>query len=151
MLTNQSIKVISLITWVVSIIIAVCLFLFATFCKNDYVVLKDESIVGVATLLGTFGFTMTGFIAAIGAYIISVSDKKSFLKWRQQGYIYIFYHIYGQSIIFLLMTFLLCMLAIITPQNLASTILKCGLYLLLLNILHIILITVITIGQMQKN
>lgn len=150
MLTNRTIKVINIITWVVSTLIAVVLFSIAIFCNTQYVVIKDESIVGIATLLGTFGFTMTGFIAAIGAYIISVSDKESFLKWRQQGYIYIFYHIYGQSIVFLLMTFLLCMIAIITPLYLASIILKCGLYLLFLNIIHIILMTVITLGQMQK-
>lgn len=37
------------------------------------------------------------------------------------------------------------------PFNVALTILKCGLYILILNIIHIILITVITLGQMQKN
>ncbi|KEM08279.1 putative membrane protein [Escherichia coli 6-319-05_S1_C1] len=36
------------------------------------------------------------------------------------------------------------------PFNVALTILKCGLYILILNIIHIILITVITLGQMQK-
>ena len=66
--------VINIITWVVSTLIAVVLFSIAIFCNTQYVVIKDESIVGIATLLGTFGFTMTGFIAAIGAYIISVSD-----------------------------------------------------------------------------
>lgn len=150
MLTNQTIKRVNLITWGVSILIAIILFSLAVLCNNQYIEITQGSVIGIATLLGTFSFTMTGFIAAIGAYIISVSDRQSFLKWKQQGYIYIFYHMYGQSIIFLLLSFLLCMVAIITPFNLAIAILKCGIYLLLLNILHIILMTVITLGQMQK-
>ncbi|ASM24320.1 hypothetical protein BVG89_23880 [Serratia marcescens] len=150
MLTNQTIEKINLITWGVSILIAIILSSLAVFCNNQYIEIKQESVIGIATLLGTFSFTMTGFIAAIGAYIISISDKQSFLKWRQRGYIYVFYHIYGQSIIFLLLSFLLCMIAIITPFHLSIDILKCGIYLLLLNILHIILMTVITLGQMQK-
>ncbi|EKD6407779.1 TPA: hypothetical protein N6790_000837 [Escherichia coli] len=150
MLTNQAIVKINIATWGVSILTAVIFTLIAVFCENQYIEIEPEGIIGIATLLGTFSFTMTGFIAAIGAYIISVSDKTSFLKWRQQGYINIFYHLYGQSIVFLLVTFLLCMVAIIMPFNVALTILKCGLYIIILNIIHIILITVITLGQMQK-
>ncbi|MFJ5348881.1 hypothetical protein BV924_00925 [Pectobacterium odoriferum] len=150
MLTNQAIKITNLITWGVSIFISIFLSSLAIWCDNQYIEIKQENIIGIATLLGTFSFTMTGFIAAIGAYIISVSDKKSFLKWKQKGYIYIFYHIYGQSIVFLLISFLTCMAAIITPFYLGLTILKCGVYLLILNIMHIILMTIITLGQMQK-
>lgn len=101
MLTNQAIVKINIATWGVSILTAVIFTLIAVFCENQYIEIKPEGIIGIATLLGTFSFTMTGFIAAIGAYIISVSDKTSFLKWRQQGYINIFYHLYGQSIVFI--------------------------------------------------
>lgn len=101
MLTNQAIVIINLATWGVSILIAVVFSLIAVFCENQYIEIKPEGIIGIATLLGTFSFTMTGFIAAIGAYIISVSDKTSFLRWRQQGYINIFYHIWAEHCFFI--------------------------------------------------
>lgn len=151
MLTNTQIKVTNIITWVVSILLAVILVCSAIFSKSNFIIINETNITGAATLLGTFDFTMTGFIAAVGAYIISLTEKTSFLKWKQKGYVFVFYHFYAQSIIFLLISFILCMLSLVTTSSTALMILKYAVYLLPLNILHIILITVITLKQMQKD
>ncbi|NYB29296.1 hypothetical protein [Pantoea agglomerans] len=151
MLTSKTIEWANIITWMISILIASLLFCISIFFNNKLIVIDNNKIIGAATLLGTFSFTMTGFVAAIGAYIISISEKASFLKWKRGGYIYIFYHIYAQTIIFLLASFVLCMLSLITADALALTIIKLGLYLLPLNLLHIVAITIITLKQMQKS
>ncbi|WP_219079331.1 hypothetical protein [Vibrio parahaemolyticus] len=62
----------------------------------------------IPTMLGivtTFSITMTGFIAAIGAYLLSVSRNPTFSEWRNNGYLSVFFNLYGAAIIFLLATF----------------------------------------------
>ncbi|HGJ4739063.1 TPA: hypothetical protein ACJGQB_001359, partial [Salmonella enterica subsp. enterica serovar 1,4,[5],12:b:-] len=97
-----------------------------------------------------FDFTMTGFIAAVGAYLISITGKVSFLKWSQEGYVSIFYNLYAQSIVFLLLSFIACMLSIITAENISSLLLKCAFFIFPLNMSHILVLTIIALQQIKK-
>ncbi|HFG9425039.1 TPA: hypothetical protein ACGHKC_004569, partial [Salmonella enterica subsp. enterica serovar 1,4,[5],12:b:-] len=105
MLTNKQIKFFSALSWLVSIAIASILVFTAICTDSTFIIINKDNIIGAATLLGTFDFTMTGFIAAVGAYLISITGKVSFLKWSQEGYVSIFYNLYAQSIVFLLLSF----------------------------------------------
>jgi len=150
MLTNTQIKFFSGLSWLVSIVIASILVFTAIYTDSTVIIINKDNIIGAATLLGTFDFTMTGFIAAVGAYIISITGKVSFLKWSQEGYVFIFYNLYAQSIVFLLLSFIGCMLSIITADNISNLILKCAIFIFPLNTAHILMLTVIALQQMKK-
>ncbi len=100
------------------------------------------------TILGfltTFSITMTGFIAAIGAYLLTVSRSPAFTEWREEGYLAIFFHLYGAAIVFLLLTFGLCVLMVL--DNMSIIWLKFILSSVVLNLIHIVLITFIVVNQ----
>ena len=100
------------------------------------------------TILGfitTFSITMTGFIAAIGAYLLAVSRSPAFSEWREEGYLSVFFHLYGAAIVFLLLTFGLCILMAL--DNMTITWLKFILSSVILNLVHIIMITFIVVNQ----
>lgn len=150
MLTNKKIKFFSALSWLVSIAIASILVFTAICTDSTFIIINKDNIIGAATLLGTFDFTMTGFIAAVGAYLISITRKVSFLKWSQEGYVSIFYNLYAQSIVFLLLSFIACMLSIITAENISSLLLKCAIFISPLNMSHILVLTIIALQQMKK-
>ncbi|HDY8135298.1 MULTISPECIES: hypothetical protein [Vibrio] len=93
----------------------------------------------------TFSITMTGFIAAIGAYLLTVSRTPAFTEWREEGYLSVFFHLYGAAIVFLLLTFGLCILMALNNMNIVW--LKFILCTVLVNLIHIILITIIVVNQ----
>ncbi len=96
----------------------------------------------------TFSITMTGFIAAIGAYLFTVSRNPAFEEWRQEGYLSIFFHLYGAAIVFLLLTFSLCILMVL--DNMSINWLKWILSCVFLNLVHIMLITFIVVSQAKQ-
>ena len=105
-----------------------------------------NTLVGIIT---SFSITMTGFIAAIGAYILSISNSPTFMLWRNSGYLTIFYNLYAVSIIFLLITFSLCVLMLLSGYSLIWT--KVILCLVIVNFLHISLLTIAAINQSKKS
>jgi hypothetical protein len=107
---------------------------------------NTDLLIGIVT---SFSITMTGFIAAIGAYIISVSNNPSFRFWRSAGYLKLFYHLYAVSITFLLLTFSFCILMLLSGQ--VVILLKVILTLVLVNFIHIALITTSAINQTKNS
>lgn len=150
MLTNSQIKFFSRLSWLVSTAFAFILVSVAACIDSTTIIINKDNTIGVATLLGTFDFTMTGFIAAVGAYIISITGKVSFLRWSQEGYVFIFYHLYAQSIVFLLLSFIACMLSIITVDNISNSTLRSAIFILPLNMAHILILTIIALQQVKK-
>lgn len=106
----------------------------------------------IPTMLGivtTFSITMTGFIAAIGAYLLSVSRNPTFSEWRNNGYLSVFFNLYGAAIIFLLATFGTCLMMLLAGTTMWW--LKVILSLVVINLIHIVLITYIVVSQANAN
>ncbi|EPP6378703.1 hypothetical protein ACUNB6_000010 [Vibrio alginolyticus] len=106
----------------------------------------------IPTMLGiitTFSITMTGFIAAIGAYLLSVSRNPTFSEWRSNGYLSVFFNLYGAAIIFLLATFGACLMMLLAGTTMWW--LKIILSLVIVNLLHVVLITYIVVSQSKVN
>ena len=110
--------------------------------------IKKDNISALVGLVTTFSITMTGFIAAIGAYTLSISRSPNFTEWRNAGYLSIFYHLYAVSIVFLLLTFLLCIVVLL--MGLKLFLIKVILLCVLLNIIHIVCLAYAVINQSQK-
>jgi hypothetical protein len=153
-LTNTEIRNGAYAIWATTIAISPILLLLYWMATNYYELspfpnislAKIEVLVGIIT---TFSITMTGFIAAIGAYILSVSNKPKFISWRKAGYLRLFYHLYAVSIVFLLVTFSACILMLLMGQT--TLWLKVILTLMLVNFLHIALITISAINQAKNS
>ena len=135
------------------------LFVFFVFASYEVVVyfkssgsffpnIMPQNLPIILGFLTTFSITMTGFIAAIGAYLLTVSRSAAFTEWRDEGYLSIFFHLYGAAIVFLLLTFSLCVLMVL--DNMAIVWLKLILCLVILNFIHIILITFIAVNQAKS-
>lgn len=112
-------------------------------------VIKTSNIPIMLGIVTTFSITMTGFIAAIGAYLLSVSRNPTFSEWRNNGYLSIFFNLYGAAIIFLLATFGASLIMLMTGSTMWF--LKIILSLVVLNLLHIVLITYIVVSQSKAN
>lgn len=152
MLNNNDIKNAGFIIWLLPLLISLTiLFLyeaFSFFCKDPF--FPDFDAKHISVILGittTFSITMTGFIAAIGAYLLSISRSVVFNRWRNHGYLEVFFKLYGASILCLLGTFLSCILTILFGNSLVW--LKITLSLLLVNIMHILTITYAVINQFK--
>jgi hypothetical protein len=153
-LSNKEIKSFALVMWLISALLSPAL-LFIYWRITEYtgvslfpnIVPKNaDLLIGIIT---SFSITMTGFIAAIGAYILSVSNKPSFKIWRNAGYLKLFYHLYAASITFLLFTFSFCILMLLSGQ--AVILLKVILTLVIVNFIHIALITTTAINQTKNS
>ncbi|GAA0820717.1 hypothetical protein GCM10009111_26620 [Colwellia asteriadis] len=127
------------IYWIITKCIGVSLF--------PHIVPKNTDL--LISILTSFSMTMTGFIAAIGAYILSVSNNPSFTLWRNAGYLKLFYHLYAAAITFLLFTFSLCILMLLSGQTIIW--LKIILTLIVVNFIHIALITTSAINQTKNS
>ncbi|EPG7578011.1 hypothetical protein M0K77_002415 [Providencia rettgeri] len=106
----------------------------------------------ISTMLGivtTFSITMTGFIAAIGAYLLSISRSSTFSEWRNSGYLSVFFNLYGVTIVFSLVTFATCLMMLLTNMNMWW--LKIILSLVIVNLIQIISITYIVVCQAKAN
>ncbi|HFK8542659.1 TPA: hypothetical protein ACG0QJ_001568 [Proteus mirabilis] len=108
---------------------------------------KDISV--MLSIVTTFSITMTGFIAAIGAYLLSISRSPTFSEWRNKGYLSIFFNLYGATIVFLLVTFATCLMMLLTNMNMWW--LKLILSLVIVNLIHIVSITYIVVSQAKAN
>lgn len=104
------------------------------------------TIIGIVT---TFSITMTGFIAAIGAYLLSISRSPAFNEWRNGGYLSIFFNLYSAAIIFLLVTFGFCIVMLLSQSTMLW--LKVILSLVVVNLSHITSITYIVVSQAKNN
>ncbi|WP_219575273.1 hypothetical protein, partial [Vibrio parahaemolyticus] len=90
-----------------------------------------------------------GFIAAIGAYLLSVSRNPTFSEWRNNGYLSVFFNLYGAAIIFLLATFGACLMMLLV--GISMWWLKVILSLVVVNLMHVIVITYIVVSQSKVN
>jgi hypothetical protein len=153
-LSNKDISTFATVMWLASIMSAPAVLLiywvvgrssFSPIFPN----ITDSSIDLLLGVIATFSITMTGFIAAIGAYLLSVSSSPSFNLWRNAGYLKLFYHLYAAAITFLLLTFSFCVLALLLGK--VFIFLKITLALLLVNFAHIALITISAINQTNNS
>ncbi|ARV75003.1 hypothetical protein [Vibrio campbellii] len=112
-------------------------------------VIKPSNIPTLLGIVTTFSITMTGFIAAIGAYLLSVSRNPTFSEWRNNGYLSVFFNLYGAAIIFLLATFGACLMMLLAGTTMWW--LKIILSLVIVNLMHIVLITYIVVSQSKAN
>lgn len=117
--------------------------------KSFFPLIMPNNLPTILGFITTFSITMTGFIAAIGAYLLAVSRSPTFSEWREEGYLSVFFHLYGAAIVFLLLTFGLCVLMAL--DNMAIFWLKLILSSVVLNLVHIILITFIVVSQARLN
>ena len=100
---------------------------------------KREAIAG---LLATFGFTMTGFLAAVITLMFNHYNSIAFFQYRKEGYFEIFLFEYYCAILFLLVTCLLALLCY-SGNPLSSILFLCLLVNFCNNIAHIGIITYI--------
>ena len=120
-LSNKEIKSFATVMWLTSVLLSPALLSiywgiteWTGVSLFPNIALKNTDL--LISIVTSFSITMTGFIAAIGAYIISVSNKPSFALWRNAGYLKLFYHLYAASITFLLFTFSFCILMLLSGQ-----------------------------------
>ncbi|EJG0778054.1 hypothetical protein C4G25_RS04325 [Vibrio parahaemolyticus] len=111
--------------------------------------INPENIPTMLGIITTFSITMTGFIAAIGAYLLSVSRNPTFSEWRNNGYLSVFFNLYGAAIIFLLATFGACLMMLLA--GISMWWLKIILSLVVVNLMHVIVITYIVVSQSKVN
>lgn len=106
--------------------------------------INAKNIPTILSIITSFSITMTGFIAAIGAYLLSVSRTPTFSEWRNNGYLSVFFNLYGAAIVCLLITFATCLLMMLSVMTMWW--LKIIISLVILNLAHIILITGIVVN-----
>jgi len=151
-LTNKEIKLTCISLWGGSCLLVLFLYfgfgVLRHFFEMSFIVIKNESIKDIMTMLSGFSITMTGFIAAIGAYLLSISHKKSFIRWKVAGYLQVFYHLYLMCVFFLLITFILCIANSIIYSGVM--LLKLALSFFAVNVIHIIFLTLIVVGQSRS-
>lgn len=152
-LTDKEITKSAIVIWSVSIILIPILLGFywlITYITGSSLFpnISTNNTIGLVSTVTSFSITMTGFIAAIGAYILSVSNKPRFNLWRNAGYLALFYHLYAASILFLLVTFSACILMLLSGPT--TTWLKIILTLVIVNFVHIALITISAINQTKN-
>jgi hypothetical protein len=154
MLTEKEIKRNSILIWIISLLLVITI--ICTYWVINYFVdvpifphIKDENIKLLIGIVTTFSITMTGFVAAIGAYTLSISNSASFNLWRNCGYLRLFYHLYAVSITSLLLTFSFCLLMLLNGVSLYW--LKLILSLVILNCIHIALLTASAINQAKNS
>lgn len=144
----------SICIWVISLVLVPAFYFIYWLVTKGYDApifphITKESINTLVGIITSFSITMTGFIAAIGAYILSISHIPSFKLWRNSGYLTIFYNLYAASIVFLLITFSLCILMLLSGYSLVWT--KAILCLVIVNFIHISLLTIAAINQSRKS
>ena len=108
-----------------------------------------ETVSNLIVIIATFSFTMTGFVAAMGTYIISISGKPSFKRWKNQGYLSIYKYYYLCTLTALFITFSLCVFYYLVPFQLF--ILKQILVMSVINLIHVMVITCVITGQLHED
>lgn len=140
--------------WFLSILAVSFVWIFyhmAVFIKGAplFPTIKPANIPTILGIVTSFSITMTGFIAAIGAYLLSVSKNSTFIEWRNSGYLSVFFNLYGAAIIFLLITFGACLMMLLVGTTMWW--LKLILSFVVINLIHIMLITYIVINQSKAH
>lgn len=59
----------------------------------------------IGVMLASFAFTMLGFLAAVITILFSFSQAKSFLRYKRDGYLSVFFSVYYAAIFCLMLTF----------------------------------------------
>lgn len=154
MLTEKDEKFWGIAVWILSvlgvpIILGFYHLLFMWKGTSLFPVINPENVSTMLSIVTTFSITMTGFIAAIGAYLLSISRSPTFSEWRNKGYLSVFFNLYGATIVFLLVTFATCLMMLLTNMNMWW--LKVILSLVVVNLIHIISITYIVVSQAKAN
>lgn len=149
-LSEKNLKVFILIVWLAPVLIFICLlglYEGISYCLGHglFTVIKKSAFSAFISTISTYSVTMTGFIAAIGAYISSISHKPSYAKWRQAGYDKIFYNLYAATILVLLLIFSESIFMLLTGDSLF--VLKVILLSLVVSIIQIIFLTIIIVNQ----
>ncbi|MDM5091069.1 hypothetical protein OB947_19535 [Aeromonas bestiarum] len=154
MLTERKEKWWKVSVWLlsfISVFVVLMLYHFFIWLKGGPIFPKIQPT-NITTILGivtSFSITMTGFIAAIGAYLLSVSRNPTFSEWRNNGYLSIFFNLYGAAIIFLLGTFGASLMMLVATGGMWW--LKIILSLVVVNLIHVITITYIVVNQAKVN
>jgi hypothetical protein len=65
----------------------------------------------VSIIVSTFAFTMLGFLAAIITVLFSISNTKRFKRYKDKGYLDVFFFCYYITLAHLLLTFILSLLS----------------------------------------
>lgn len=154
MLTENDEKCWKRVIWLLSalgvpIILGIYHLLFMWKGSSLFPAINPENISTMLGIITTFSITMTGFIAAIGAYLLSISRNPTFSEWRNKGYLTVFFNLYGVSIIFLLATFGTCLMMLLTSMSMWW--LKIVLSQVILNLIHIVAITYIVVSQAKAS
>ncbi|TQF71138.1 hypothetical protein [Pseudoalteromonas luteoviolacea] len=106
-LTKSDVKTLKKICWgVVLLLPPVLSSAMWYFIQPSSITISEARLTAVATIIATYGFTMTGFVAAIGAYLISKEEQPSFQFWKNGNNLEVFFHLYAASIYILFVTFI---------------------------------------------
>ncbi|MFB2827683.1 hypothetical protein [Aeromonas veronii] len=154
MLTEREERYWKALVWVISticppLIISIYNFIFWIKGSSLFPTIISANITTIIGIVTSFSITMTGFIAAIGAYLLSISRSPAFSEWKNNGYLSVFFNLYGAAIIFLLATFGACLMMLLTQTTIYW--LKIVLSLVIVNLFHIISITYIVINQAKND
>ncbi|KPM97653.1 hypothetical protein [Vibrio alginolyticus] len=149
MLTDRDERTWSIAVWIISLVTLFALYgiclLITNFGRPIFPNIQEGNLGTLLGIVTSFSITMVGFIAAIAAYLLSISKNKAFNEWRASGYLTVFFNIYGASIVGLIGTFALCVIMLLDNMNLFW--LKLILSFVALNIIHILLTTYIVVNQ----
>lgn len=66
----------------------------------------------IGVMLASSAFTMLGFLAAVITIMFSFSQSKSFIRYKKEGYLGIFFSVYYAAIFCLMLTFGLSLLSL---------------------------------------
>jgi hypothetical protein len=104
--------------------------------------------INLSIVMATFSFTMLGFLAAIITVLFGMGQTHAFRKFREKGYLDLFFFIYLFSVVNLGLTFLLAILGFSSRYEpfLFNSMLMSSVN----NIFQISLITIIILNMFKK-
>lgn len=102
----------------------------------------------VATILASFAFTMLGFLAAVITILFIFLRARSFTKYKNKGFLDIFFSLYFVTIISLIITFGLSILSLSTSND--HWALRSALIWSVNNLVQIALLTAIIVNLARK-
>ncbi|USE68781.1 hypothetical protein CTT31_06455 [Pseudoalteromonas maricaloris] len=117
-LSNSDIRTLRVLCWCLATGIPILLtgLIYIT-VGNSIFEVSESRLVAITTITSTYGFTMTGFVAAIGAYLLSLGSKVSFNFWKNGGNLKVFFHLYAAALFLLFACFISSLLLLAVFNN----------------------------------